>query len=606
MKRLVSYIVRPPILPLFAAFSLLLFVGAGVLVSEAYKYSETKNLQQRITRDTRQISFFLASVNNLVGTLTINEERKVAQQKFLEELVRLYPNIRAAWIKNNDNQKVIQADTGDILHISASFDHEVGIFGSIGGERIRIGSFGIQWNMTKDYQAIDERVKKLRIYATVIAIGLFLTMLAFTLWFVIRPVNNRIYQGDKLLSGNLSDTSVADTGVIKEFYILSKQVNRFGERLRFMRQREKEITAIINAALDGVISIDSAGEIITFNPAAEAIFGHSAKDVVGKDMADIIIPPALRDAHRRGIVHYLKTGEHKVLGQRIEITALHKNGHEFPIELAIESIVGAGGTTFVAYLRDISKQKELEQEQAIESKKSQNVTRVKTALLGATTQEVAIPMKGMDQSLSQLKETQLSENQSHLVDTLSNTTKLLSFFIQDLVELSKFEAGSIDLEFSTFTIKTTIDEAISLAQKIIPSKNIKYAFDIAGDVPKKIVGDGHRYNQILLNLIIQASQYTDIAQQPDDNNMLIRLKSIPVEASTIMLRTEISNKAIRLPSGFRENLNNSNNTMVNGDMALNFILPKKLIDLMGGKIDVIDEKENGAMFWFEIPATIVD
>jgi signal transduction histidine kinase len=193
-----------------------------------------------------------------------------------------------------------------------------------------------------------------------------------------------------------------------------------------------------------------------------------------------------------------------------------------------------------------------------------------------------------------------------LVDTLSNTTKLLSFFIQDLVELSKFEAGSIDLEFSTFTIKTTIDEAISLAQKIIPSKNIKYAFDIAGDVPKKIVGDGHRYNQILLNLIIQASQYTDIAQQPDDNNMLIRLKSIPVEASTIMLRTEISNKAIRLPSGFRENLNNSNNTMVNGDMALNFILPKKLIDLMGGKIDVIDEKENGAMFWFEIPATIVD
>ncbi len=122
--------------------------------------------------------------------------------------------------------------------------------------------------------------------------------------------------------------------------------------------------AILESALDCIIVIDHQSRVTEWNPAAVATFGYSRAEAVGQIMSDLIIPHALRQAHLRGFDHYIKTGEGPILGQRLEVPALHADGHEFPIELAITPILTDGPPSFSAYLRDISARKASELELA--------------------------------------------------------------------------------------------------------------------------------------------------------------------------------------------------------------------------------------------------
>ena len=129
-----------------------------------------------------------------------------------------------------------------------------------------------------------------------------------------------------------------------------------------LRDSEARKAAILDVALDCVISINRAGEIVEFNPAAEKTFGYSAAEALGRPIAETVIPPSLRPLHHAGFAHYFATGEGPVLGQRIEIVGMRKSGEEFPIELAIVPMQHSGAAGFTAYLRDISERRALEDE----------------------------------------------------------------------------------------------------------------------------------------------------------------------------------------------------------------------------------------------------
>jgi PAS domain S-box-containing protein len=131
-----------------------------------------------------------------------------------------------------------------------------------------------------------------------------------------------------------------------------------------LRQEEKELkqsearkSAILDSALDCILTIDHEGRITEFNLAAEQTFGYRCDEVVGKQMAEVIIPPSLREKHRQGFARYLATGEASVLGKRIEMTALRADGSQFPVELAITRTPLDGPPSFTGCLRDITEQK---------------------------------------------------------------------------------------------------------------------------------------------------------------------------------------------------------------------------------------------------------
>ena len=136
-----------------------------------------------------------------------------------------------------------------------------------------------------------------------------------------------------------------------------------------LRQEEKDLkrseahkAAILNSVLDCIVTIDHGGRITEFNPAAEHAFGCRRDDVLGRSLADVMIPPSLRERHRQGLARYLATGETRVIGKRIEMTAMRADESEFPVELTITRIPSDGPPSFTGYLRDITQRKRSEEE----------------------------------------------------------------------------------------------------------------------------------------------------------------------------------------------------------------------------------------------------
>src|SRR3954462_4756884 len=112
--------------------------------------------------------------------------------------------------------------------------------------------------------------------------------------------------------------------------------------------------ALLKSALDCIISMDAEGRILEFNPAAERTFGHKRDQVIGQELASLIIPSGFRERHREGLRHYLETGEGPVLAKRLEVQALRADGSEILVELAITALRREKELVFTAYLRDIT------------------------------------------------------------------------------------------------------------------------------------------------------------------------------------------------------------------------------------------------------------
>ena len=129
-------------------------------------------------------------------------------------------------------------------------------------------------------------------------------------------------------------------------------------------REEANMRAILDMALDAVIGMDEHGVITNWNPRAEVIFGWTAGEAVGKKLSEVLIPPQYREAHNRGLRHFLATGQGPVLNRRIEVTALRRNGTEFPVELSILPLKVGASYRFIAFIADITERKRAEERKA--------------------------------------------------------------------------------------------------------------------------------------------------------------------------------------------------------------------------------------------------
>ncbi|HEY6890296.1 MAG TPA: PAS domain S-box protein [Solirubrobacter sp.] len=125
-----------------------------------------------------------------------------------------------------------------------------------------------------------------------------------------------------------------------------------------VHESEARKRAMLDAALDAVITIDAGGRIVEVNATVEDIFGYTPESLIGREMASALVPPSLREAHRQGLAH----GTGRLIGRRVEITALHAEGREFPVELTITRIDVPGPPMYTGYVRDITDRLQRERE----------------------------------------------------------------------------------------------------------------------------------------------------------------------------------------------------------------------------------------------------
>ena len=145
--------------------------------------------------------------------------------------------------------------------------------------------------------------------------------------------------------------------------VISRDISERKRIEAALRKSEAGARAILESALDAVVTIDHEGSILEFNPSAEKIFGRRREDVLGNTMSELLVPPAHREQHRQGFARFLASGEARILGKRLEITALRADGSEFPVELTVNAVNLDGPPVFTAFLRDISERRQAETEQ---------------------------------------------------------------------------------------------------------------------------------------------------------------------------------------------------------------------------------------------------
>jgi diguanylate cyclase (GGDEF)-like protein/PAS domain S-box-containing protein len=153
-----------------------------------------------------------------------------------------------------------------------------------------------------------------------------------------------------------------DAEMLQMFGAIGAEVGQFLTRKEVEQQvaeSEARKAGILEAVLDCIITIDHRGRIVEFNPAAERTFGYKRQEVLGRDMAKLIIPVDLRPAHREGLARYLATGTSHTIDRRFETTAMRADGSQFPVELSLARIPSAGQPMFTGFLRDITTQKEM-------------------------------------------------------------------------------------------------------------------------------------------------------------------------------------------------------------------------------------------------------
>jgi PAS domain S-box-containing protein len=180
-----------------------------------------------------------------------------------------------------------------------------------------------------------------------------------------------------------------------------------------LRKSEAHTKRIVEMALDGFIGMDAAGVITDWNAQAELIFGWRRQEAVGRLLSATIVPPQNREAHERGLRHFLATGEGPMLNTRVEITGCHRDGHEIPIELAISPSLGQGGVyTFSAFVRDISVRKQTEQQGLMHQEELQRLNEALDRRVRARTQELASVNESLVAEVAERMQTEVSLEQS--------------------------------------------------------------------------------------------------------------------------------------------------------------------------------------------------
>ena len=176
-----------------------------------------------------------------------------------------------------------------------------------------------------------------------------------------------------------------------------------------LRKSETHTRRIIEMALDGFIGMDAAGIITEWNVQAEQMFGWPRQEAIGRLLSATIIPAQHREAHERGLRHFLATGEGPMLNTRVEITGCHRDGYEIPIELAISPALGQGGAyTFSAFVRDISARKRTEQEGRMHQEELQRLNEALDRRVQIRTQELASVNESLVAEVAERMQTEAS------------------------------------------------------------------------------------------------------------------------------------------------------------------------------------------------------
>jgi PAS domain S-box-containing protein len=389
------------------------------------------------------------------------------------------------------------------------------------------------------------------------------------------------------------------------------QIGQFIDRSRTLQrvtESEALTSAVIDAALDCIITIDAKGTIIEFNPAAVRTFGFSREQVVGRELAEVIVPPVLREQHRHALRRSAETGETRILGRRLEMPAQRADGTELTVELAITRITIGPRPVFTAHLRDITERKRIEQEhnELLEREhtarlEAESANRTKDQFLATVSHELRTPLTAILGWASMLQAREFPpERLREIYDRIFRNAEAQARIVNDLLDVSRIVTGMLRLEWQ----EANLSEVARLSLDTIrPTATAKGLF-LRSEIPDEacvVWGDPARLQQVIWNLLSNAAKFTG-----PGGTMTLRLRRT---GPTVTI--EVSDTGIGIHPSFLHRVferfwqADSTSTRIHSGLGLGLALVRHIVEVHGGDVEARSAGEGcGSTFVIRLPARI--
>ncbi|HET8645950.1 MAG TPA: PAS domain S-box protein, partial [Vicinamibacteria bacterium] len=287
------------------------------------------------------------------------------------------------------------------------------------------------------------------------------------------------------------------------YVVLVHDVTDLARSLAAVQESQAAQWAIVNAALDAVVTIDERGRIVDFNPAAEAAFGFARAEVVGRSLAETIVPDEFRAVHQQGLARYVAGGAPRVLGRRIEISARRKDGSTIPVELAITEVTVEGRRLFTAYLRDLSARKAAEAE--LERQREVLHQREKMAALGSllagVAHELNNPLSIVVGQAQFLLETAADAEASARAGKIQSAAERCVRIVRTFLAMARNqEPGRHEVD-----LNEVVGRTLALLDYGLRTAGVAVRLDLAADLPP-VLADADQLQNVVANILINAQQ----------------------------------------------------------------------------------------------------
>jgi PAS domain S-box-containing protein len=387
--------------------------------------------------------------------------------------------------------------------------------------------------------------------------------------------------------------------------VFTREVPRLMKAMQALAEADARKTAILDAALDAIITMDAQGSVVDFNRAAERIFGYARDEAVQTKLSTLVVPLRLREAHENGLRHYLETGTGPVLGRRIELEAMRANGEEFPVELSI-AVVDGEQPMFTATLRDITQRKQAElamQDTLAALQLSEaalrNADRRKDEFIATLAHELRNPLAPVRTAVEILARGEIgAERTSWAVDVVRRQVSIMARLLDDLLDVARMTQGKLELRRQPTRVAEMVRLAGHSIQSALDGKQQHLRLDV--DVPEYFVAqlDNVRVTQVLTNLLTNASKYSD-ANSSVLLRCFVRDESLcfQVQDDGIGFRPELSTKLFEMFSQLPESSGRDQ-----GGLGIGLALSLELVRMHGGTLEAFSAgPDRGANFTVTLP-----
>ena len=373
-----------------------------------------------------------------------------------------------------------------------------------------------------------------------------------------------------------------------------------------LQERDTKTQRIIDSALDAVLSIDEQGSVTEWNVQAEALFGWKRNEALGRTLSELFIPERYRDAHEKGLTHFLSTGEGPLLNRRIEISALHRDGTEFPVELSIAPYQIDGKWEFSGFVRDITEKKaaeaamrrhrEMEMELA-HANRVATMGQLSASIAHEVNQPIGAAVTNAHAALRWLRATPPNMDEVHhaLSRIVSNGNRATDVISRIRAFIKKAPPCNDALD-----VNQAVLEVVALTRSEAKKNKVAVQMQLADGLPV-VQGDRVQLQQVLLNLIINAMEAM-CASDAGSRRLLI---SSAMSASND-ISVEIQDSGPGLPEASAEKIFQAFYTTKPAGLGMGLSICRSIVEGHGGQLRAAPRDPTGATFTFTLPVRSTD